>query len=174
MSLTIKPAKRSDLEEYTDLLQKTYQKAYTNDELGLTKDCFSKKVFNTKNTQDYLKSNLISNKKQKAWLVFLETKMVGAITIIDKGNEIDIRGFYVSPENQGQSIGKALFRKALEFSKGKDIVVETYVHNLKTIEIYKKWGFKIDIEKGFNFRHWPEWPKGLQAKLLFMRLIQKT
>jgi hypothetical protein len=30
MRLQIKPAKISDLKAYTDLLQKTYQKAYTN------------------------------------------------------------------------------------------------------------------------------------------------
>ena len=65
MKTTIKLASLKDLKKYTDLLQQTYQSAYTNEKLGLTADCFSKEIFATDNTQDYLKSHLINNHSQK-------------------------------------------------------------------------------------------------------------
>ena len=54
-------------------------------------------------------------------------------------------------------------------ASNKDITLDTYEHNKQTIEIYEKWGFKIDTEKGTFFRHWPEWPKDLKVKCIYMR-----
>lgn len=170
MKISIRLAKKSDLKKYTNLLQKTYQIAYTNEKLGLTKSCFSKKVFSTPDTQKYLKSSLIINSKQKTWLAFLEAKLVGSITIIDKGKERELRGFYVSTKYQGHGIGKQLWNYAINFAKGKEVVLDLYAHNRKTIAMYKKWGFIIDKKKGIFYRHWPEWPEGLKAKCLYMRL----
>ena len=157
MNISIKPAKSDYLREYTNLLQQTYEKAYTNDELGLTKECFSKEIFNTEDTQKYLKSNLKNNKNQKAWLAFKDSKLVGSITIkkISKGYEVT--GFYVTSGHQGKGIGKLLWKKALEFTGNSNILVDLYVHNIKTFEMYKKWGFKIDKtrgENGYFYRHW--------------------
>ncbi len=170
----IRIAKGSDIEAYTRLLQKTYQKTYTNNKLGLTKNCFSRAVFATKASQDYLKSNLRQNTNQKTWLAFIDSKLVGSITITNKGDDCELKGFYVASEMQGKGIGKELFQRALRFARGKDIVLDLYVHNRKTIAMYKKWGFKIDKKKGIFYRHWPEWPEGLRAKCLYMRLSKWT
>lgn len=51
MEIKIRFARKSDLKKYTDLLQRTYQEAYTNESLGLTKELFSKEIFNTPDTQ---------------------------------------------------------------------------------------------------------------------------
>ena len=169
MKISIRLAKKSDLKKYTDLLQKTYQISYTNEKIGLTKDCFSKKVFASSDTQKYLKSNLTVGSKQKTWLAFLGTKLVGSITITDKGEECELRGFYVAREYQGRGIGKKLWIYSQGFAKGKNIVFDIYAHNRKTINMYKKWGFVIDKKKGIFYRHWPEWPEGLKVKCLYMR-----
>ena len=173
MEVSIRPAKKSDIKEYTKLLQKTYQIAYANEKIGLTKSCFSKKIFSTADTQKYLKSSLITNSKQKAWLAFIGPKLVGAITITDKGKDYELRGFYVAYKYQGRGIGKQLWNRALNFGKGKDIVCDLYAHNKKTIKLYKRWGFIIDKKKGTFYRHWPEWPDGLKAKCIYMRLRAK-
>lgn len=167
MDFSIRLARKSDIKAYTKLLRITYQNAYTDDSLGLTKDCFSKKVFSSKRIQDYLMSNLRVDSGQKTWLAFKDKKLVGSITIEDKGNEYELRGFYVYPKNQDQGIGKKLWRLALEFGKDKDIILDIYAHNKKSISIYKKWGFKK--EKEMFYKHWPEWPKGLKAKSINMR-----
>ncbi len=169
MEIKIRLAKPNDLDKYTDLLQRTYQHAYTDESIGLISDCFSKEIFATDNTQEYLKSNLIQNHKQKAWLAFVGKRLIGSITIINQEEKCQLRGFYVDPTYQGRGIGKRLWQKAINFSKDKDIILDTYAHNTKTIDIYKKLGFKIDKEKGVFFRNWPEWPKDLQAKCIYMR-----
>jgi len=41
--------------------------------------------------------------------------------------------------------------------------------------MYERWGWKLDTtrgEKGYFYRHWPEWPEGLQAKCQYMRLVR--
>jgi ribosomal protein S18 acetylase RimI-like enzyme len=175
MAITLRQATEADLDKYTSLLQRTYEIAYVNPDLGLVRECFSKEVFETKDSQRYLLSNLSNNDRQQCWLAIQESNPIGAITIIGEGKEIEVRGFYVAPELQGQGIGKMLWEKAVEFSKGRNIVLDTYVHNTKTIEMYRKWGFELDVSRGdggYFYRHWAEWPEGLQAKCLYMRLRQ--
>lgn len=174
MKISIRFAKKSDLRDYTDLLQRTYEAAYTDKSLGLTKDCFSKKIFASPDTQKYLKSHLIINDTQKTWLAFINSKMIGGATCIIKGkNEAELTGFYVALKYQGKGIGKKLYRLASKFADGRDLILDIYTHNKKTIKMYKKWGWKLDTtrgDKGFFFRYWPEWPKGLKAKCMYMRL----
>lgn len=158
------------MQRYTKFLQKAYEDAYTNEELGLTKDCFSEEIFNTPDTQKYLASNLELNDSQKCWLSFDGGKLVGSVTIIERDKNYELRGFYVDAAYQGKGIGKQLWSLVLSFANGKDIMLDTYAHNTKSIELYKRWGFEIDTERGEFYRHWPEWPEGLQAKCIYMCL----
>jgi len=169
MDVHIRLARKSDLVAYTDLLQRTYTAAFPNPKIGLTKACFSKKVFATDDTQAYLKSNLKQSTLQKTWLAVLGKKLVGAITIEKKEKEYEIRGFYIAPEYQGKGIGKRLWQRARGFAHGKPIVLDIYAHNKKTIAVYKKWGFVIDRKKKPTWSHWPEWPKDVRAKRTYMR-----
>ena len=172
MDVTIRPASENDLEQYSSLLQKTYQETYPDDELGLTKDLYSERVFSSERIQSYLKANLLVNDKQKAWLAFINHKLVGSITIKDTGKEFELVGLYVSRAYQSRGVGKMLMEKALDFAKSKDIVLDLYINNIKAIDFYKKWGFKIDFDKGTFFRHWPEWPQNVKAEHQYMRLTQ--
>lgn len=169
MKINIREANLSDLPQYTKLLQKTYQDAYVDDEIGLTKDCFAEEVFNTPDTQKYLTSNLEVNPHQKCWLAFISEQLVGALSIIEKEDDYELRGFYVDPSYQGQGIGRQLWELALQFAKNKDITCDIYAHNKKTIEMYKKWGFAVDAKRGEFYRHWEEWPEGVKAKCIYMR-----
>ena len=69
MDILVKLAENTDISSYTKLLQRTYVKTYVNEELGLTKECFSEEIFNNPLTQDYLLSNLQNNINQYAWCV---------------------------------------------------------------------------------------------------------
>jgi len=173
MKISLRPARKSDIENYTQLLQKTYQDAYTDEKIGLRSECFSGKVFSSERIQDYLNSNLTVSDKQKTWLAFLDSSLAGSVTIADTGKECELRGFYVAPEYQGQGIGKQLWKLALNFAKNKDITIDVYAHAHKTISMYKRWGFEIDSKKGSFSRHWPEWPGNLEAKCIYMRLKAK-
>lgn len=168
MPITTRLATPNDLQKYCDLLQRTYEKSYTKDDIGLTKERFSKKVFASKHTQDYLKSKLLITDNLKTWLSFEEDRLVGSISINNVGDECELSGFYVDSDYQGKGIGKALFENVLNFAGSKNIILDIYSHNLKTIEIYKKWGFIIDEKKGKFSRHWPEWPGNLTAECIYM------
>jgi ribosomal protein S18 acetylase RimI-like enzyme len=164
----------ADLNQYTDLLQKTYQQAYTNEELGLTPACFSKEIFASQHTQDYLRSHLINNDTQKTWLAFEGKELIGSVTCIIKDDrEAELTGFYVSARYQGKGLGRQLYDLALRFAGQRDLILDVYSHVSKTIEMYKKWGWQLDTTKGedgYFYRHWPEWPKGVIAKCKYMRL----
>ena len=159
--MEIKIANLNDIKKYTDLLQKTYQEAYANDSIGLTADCFSKEIFQNDDTQKYLKSHLIDSDTQKTWLAFDGEKLIGAATCIIKNDtEAEFTGFYVDSDNQGQGVGKQLYKLVQEFARKRDLILDIYAHNTKTIEMYKNWGWKLDEsrgEKGYFTRHWPEW-----------------
>ena len=173
MKVGIRFARKTDLPQYTSLLQKSYQDAYTDESIGLAKERFSVEVFNSSNNQEYLIHNLEVNANQKTWLSFIGNELVGSITVERKDNECDLRGFYVLKDYQGQGIGKKLWKKARDFSKSDDVVLDIYAHNKKSIEMYKKWGFTIDDSKGIFYLHWPEWPEGLKAACISMRYKAK-
>ena len=169
MEISVRPAKQSDLSQYTGLHQRVYQDAYTNEAIGLTKERFSKEVFDTPDTQRYLRTNLEVNDRQRCWLAFFGPQLVGSITVVEREDDYELRGFYVATEHQGKGIGKQLWERALDFAKNKDITLDIYTHNTKTIEMYKKWGFVIDTKRGEFYRHWPEWPEDVKAKSIYMR-----
>lgn len=171
MYITIRLAKTSNLPAYTSMHQEVYEHTYVFEAIGLTKDCFSKEVFLTPSTQEYLLSNLQQNTHQKCWLAFLGKELIGSISIVERENDCELRGFYVVTKQQGKGIGKKLWMKTLAFAKKKhkDITLDIYAHNMKTIALYKKWGFIVDESRGNFFRHWPEWPEDVQAKSFYMR-----
>jgi ribosomal protein S18 acetylase RimI-like enzyme len=176
--MIIRKANPKDIEQYTSLLQQTYQATYVDTAIGLTTDCFSKEVFNSDDTQQYLKAHLVNTATQKTWLAFDEGKLIGSATcILMDGNEGELTGFYVHPKEQGQGIGRKLYNLVLEFAGGRDLLLDVYVHNVRAIELYKKWGWQIEVNRGDNgyfYRHWKEWPAGLQAKCVYMRLKRKV
>ncbi len=170
MRVQLRLARKGDLPAYTDLLQRTYELAFPNPTIGLTKTCFSKEVFATDDTQAYLKSNLLQSVRQRTWLAIVKNKPVGAITLEKKGTEYEMRGFYVDPAQQGRGIGKLLWKRALPFAESKPIILDLYTHSRQAIDLYKRWGFIIDRKKKRTWSHWPEWPKGVRARRLYMRL----
>lgn len=177
MNFSIRLAKPTDLKQYTDLLQQTYEFTYTSPEIGLTKECFSPQVFNTPDSQKYLSSKLINSSEQKTWLVFDDKKLIASATckIIDE-NKAEFSGFYVLPDYQHQGLGKKLYQKVLGFAQNRDLILGIYTHNTKTLEIYKKWGWQIDTSRGENgyiTGHWPEWPDGIFIKSVYLILKRR-
>lgn len=169
MDISIRPADVVDLKAYTSMMQQTYANAYVNDSIGLTKDCFSVEVFNSPDTQAYLRSKLINSNVQQSWLAVNDGQIVGGIVIEDQGSSCELTGFYVLPHFQGQGIGRKLWQKALQFAKNKDITLDIYTHNKSAIELYKRWGFIEDASRPHFYRHWPEWPQAVQAECMYMR-----
>ena len=177
MSVTLRPARESDLAAYTGFAQRMFETVYVNPDIGLTKERFAMEIFTNESTQKYLASNLVTNEKQQCWLAVEDSNIIGAITVANTDDACEIKGFYVSLEYQDKGIGKQLWNKALEFAVRKDVVLDTYVHNTRTVDMYRKWGLELDTtrgEGGYFYRHWDEWPEGLRAKCLYMRLKRRA
>ena len=172
MNIILRESVQTDLANYTSMMQETYENAYVDDSIGLTKECFSNRVFDSDDTQSYLKSKLMNTDNQKSWVALDAGRIIGSIVVEDKGVDYELTGFYVLPSYQGHGIGKKLWSYAKKFARNKDIVLDIYFHNKKTIELYKHWGFEEDLSRPHFYRHWPEWPPGLQAECIYMHLKQ--
>lgn len=154
MNIDIRSAKSTDLPQYTKFLQQCYQDAYPDEKIGLTKACFSEKVFNSPESQKYIIENLKNNDKQKVWLAFDGPKLVGSISILEREHDYVLRGFYVAVTYQNKGIGKKLWNLARAVTTDKDITCDIFAHNKKTIAIYTKWGFILDTVRGEFYSHW--------------------
>lgn len=174
--MIIRKATVNDFGIYADLLQRTYQVTYADDKLGLKKEYFDKKYWQTKLAEEYLKSHLVNSETRGSWLAFVGNKLVGAISCKNQDdNTVWLSGFYVDVKYQGMGIGKKLYQLVLDFAQKKELQLEVYAHNVRTIDIYKKWGWIINVSKGNNGYydlHWEKWPEGLVAKCMFMKLVR--
>ena len=169
MTVRIRPSMSGDLAAYTVMMQATYESAYVDESIGLTKACFSPEVFASDDTRDYLQSKLVNNDTQKSWMAVDEGAIIGAVTIEAHGSECKLSGFYVLPDYQGRGVGTMLWQKAVEFADGRAITLDIYTHNKKTIQLYEHWGFREDTTQPRLYYHWPEWPEGLRAEAMCMR-----
>lgn len=169
MNISIRKSTKKDLGRYTTMLQQTYVDAYVDVSVGLTPECFSIEILQNEDTQQYFKSNLQNDSTQSCWVALDGKELIGAVTVKSEGNSCEMCGFYIHPAYQGRGIGSLLWAKALDYSNGRDITLDIYTHNTKTIELYKHWGFYEDTSRPRFFRHWPEWPEHVQAEELYMR-----
>lgn len=178
LNIVIRQSNLDDLDRYTTMMQQTYEDTYVDDSIGLTAERFSLEIFTNDVTQSYLKAKLINDEKQKAWVACDGEDIVGAVTIQSKDDgTCEMSGFYVLPPYQGNGIGTLLWSRVLEFTSGRQITLDTYTHNSKTIQLYKHWGFQEDLSKPRFYRHWSSWPKGLEAEAMYMQrpaIIYKT
>ncbi len=169
--VSIRLARKSDFVKYAALIQKSAEAAYTNAKLGYTSDLFSKKVLSSAGMQGWMKSNLYPKPGQITWVAFLGSRMVGAMTVSSGRRRDEFRTLYIAPDVQGMGIGRVLFRRALEYSMRKEAILTMYPHNLKTLRIYRKWGFKKYGKSGYH--HWLAWPKGVRMKYIYMLLDRR-
>ena len=169
MTIRVRAATPDDLPAYTNMMQQTYESTYVDPSIGLTKACFSPEVFNSDDTQAYLRSKLVTDDTQKSWVAVDKDAVVGAVVVKSRGSECELSGFYVLPQYQGQGIGTRLWQNVLEFVGDRPITLDIYAHNKKTIQLYEHWGFHEDTTRPHFFYHWPEWPDDLRAEALYMR-----
>ncbi|PLW80239.1 hypothetical protein C0585_03745 [Candidatus Woesearchaeota archaeon] len=137
------------IEEFLDYTRESYAKEVLlfNDYTNSQKKTYVKKILeefqNKKNSQF-----LIAEKDSKTIgfiLGFVERK---PYTIKKRSGHI--LSFFVSEKNRNDQIGKNLYNKLVEWfikQKCDHLELDVYKGNDKSIEIYKKWGFKENLVK---------------------------
>ncbi len=74
-----------------------------------------------------------------------DSKVIGTVAVINKGNIGELKRLYVAPKYQGQGFGSMLFDKALEFCRKNfaKLEFETNKKFVKAHSLYLKKGCKI-------------------------------
>lgn len=94
----------------------------------------------------------LNDKSSEFYFAILEGEIIGYIKInfgesqteIRDGKSLEIQRIYVLKEFQGKKIGKALYRKAVEVAKQKELEylwLGVWEENPKAIQFYEKIGF---------------------------------
>lgn len=146
-------------DEYRAFCQKAYQAAYPRPELGVTKDLFSEKVFDSARIRTYFDGLLTPSKDNKFWLAVTGDRIVGGVGARKRAGQCEMIAFYVDPQLAGQGIGHRLYQKVREFALHLSIYTEVIEYMSDTISLYEHWGFVIDETKGKVLYPWTEWPQ---------------
>ena len=105
---------------------------------------------------------LIEKGDQEFWVVGEGDELIGEIHIFwvsDDHELADGRGraylstFRVHPDYQGRGIGKQLFERAVERVREKgfrEATIGGYVDEVKTQELYRRWGFITPVKKSID------------------------
>ncbi len=147
-------------DKYRIFCQKTYTAAYVRPDLGITKDLFSKEVFNSQAIVDYFNNLFKITANHKVWLALDNNNcLIGGVVAHRYVDICVMKSFYVAPVLQGQGIGHDLYKKVLNFSGSLPIQVDVLKYMQSTIDMYKHWGFTIDSKRGEIVYDWDEWPE---------------
>lgn len=154
-------------DRYREFCQKAYQDAYVNTERGITKELFSKEIFDSKFVKDYFDLLFEDVQNKKTWLALdLENNILGGIHAEKHKDFAELKGFYVDSKLKGQGIGKKLYQKAMEFTDRQTVRAWVYEYMEPTIKMYENWGFKLDKSKGKMDFNWDPWPRKVDMQAI--------
>lgn len=159
MEIKIRKATNNDIDEFRLLCQQVYEESYTSDLLGIPKSFFSKEIFNTPDTKEYFVSLLTQSPDNTSYIAEYGGSVVGGVTVTKRELAYEVRGFYIAQEYQGHGIGRKLWQQAELIIDGHPVFLEVYAHIVRTINMYFRRGFEIDIDNPLIMKHWPEWPE---------------
>ena len=146
--MIIRQVTPSDIPELSLLAKKTYAETFGD---GLTPDQLTSVLESTR-SETYFKSAMI---KDTILVAVDDMNLLGYIQISDvryrlEGIEISendqaIYSIYVHSEYQGQGIGSALMKAALNHPRLKTserVFIDVYEENIRALNMYRKYGFK--------------------------------
>jgi GNAT superfamily N-acetyltransferase len=108
---------------------------------------------------DYMLEKMYSEKSlvqlmkegQEFFLVELDQKPIGYISISQKGNDFFLHKFYMEIKEQGKGFGKKILAELLsKFPKLNTMRLQVNRMNYKTINFYFRVGFVIEDAKDFD------------------------
>lgn len=156
-NILIRSGDAEDFKPFVSVCQRSAQAAYASEKDDVSAKLFSEYHFFHESSLEYFHT-IAANDPHTRWLVAEDTKsheIVGGISLKRRGQANEVYGYYVLPEYQGQGIGTALWQ-AMEKLDNLPLVIEVYSHVSKTIDLYRKLGFRAT---GKSRRiHWDSWP----------------
>ncbi len=132
--MKIRPKREEDMEDLFHIKKETWLDTYPNEKYGVKYEDIERKFVKRPPKKK-------STTKSKTWVVEIDKKIVGFVSIRDKNI---LGAIYVLPKYQRKGVGEALMEKVLKHCEdSKEVFVKTAVYNQKAINFYKKFGFEI-------------------------------
>jgi L-amino acid N-acyltransferase YncA len=147
--ITISKPLPEDAEGMNDVIKHSWYATYTTPEIGITKEDIDAIYAESEQQQiDVFRKRAEKESDTDVTLVAKEgTAVVGIIRVVDLGDHVRVRTFYVDPKHAGKGIGTSLWNDVLQYlPKDKDVVAWPTEHT-KSIDFYKKIGFVTTGEK---------------------------
>jgi len=158
--IEILDAKPEDARDINDLLAKNWIDTYPNEKEGITEQDIKDFVAGNL-TEESVKARAEAVKNAGENKKFLLAKqdgvLIGECLLLDRGEDYQLKGFYVLPEHQRKGVGQMLWKEADKFfTENKDIIVRVASYNTKAINFYEKLGFvKTDKDMSSQFHKLP-------------------
>ncbi len=79
------------------------------------------------------------------WVAALESKIVGTVSAVERGDNIYIRGMAVLPSARGHQLGKLLLKQIEDFGRERNctrLVLSTTPFLFRAIRLYERTGFQ--------------------------------
>ncbi len=158
--IEILDAKPEDARDINNLLAKTWIDTYPNEKEGITEQDIKDFVAGNL-TEESVKARAEAVKNAGENKKFLLAKqdgvLIGECLLLDRGEDYQLKAFYVLPEHQRKGVGQMLWKEAEKFfTENKDIIVWSALYNEKTINFYEKLGFvKTDKDMSSQFHKLP-------------------
>ena len=143
-NINIVTASLDDASSLGFIQSQTWLDSYVNEEQGIFKADIQAKVDQWNKDGDQRIAAELSKTNSHTWVAKDGDKVIGFAAVLKDANENRIQALHVLPEYQGQGIGTALLKKALEWlGVEKKIIIEVVAYNVRAQDLYQKFGFKI-------------------------------
>jgi RimJ/RimL family protein N-acetyltransferase len=146
MQVSLIPAQQSDFTTIAELAKSIWLQHYV--------PIIGEEQVNYMLNKMYSKASLteqIQLKMHSFFLIQVDHKTVGFVSISNTDNEYWIHKFYVLQNNQNKGVGSLVFTKLLQLMiNPKHIRLTVNRQNYKSINFYFKIGFKIEEVADFN------------------------
>jgi ribosomal protein S18 acetylase RimI-like enzyme len=148
-AVVIERASPGDAEAISDLLRRTWQATYPNEEAGITEDDIRLRTEGEngeripQNTERWRKHIEANDDNSAVFVARTNGVITGMANGTIKEGKRYLTALYVSPEEQGQGIGGKLMRNVLDWhGEAEDIYLNVASYNQNAIDFYKRYGFE--------------------------------
>lgn len=148
-SVVIQRAVPDDAEAISDLLRRTWQATYPNEEAGISEEDIRLRTEGENGERipeniEKWRKRIEAGKDNKAIFVArLDNHVVGMASATIANNKRYLSALYVSPDIQGRGIGGQLMRNVLDWQGvAADIYLNVASYNQNAIDFYKRYGFE--------------------------------
>jgi GNAT superfamily N-acetyltransferase len=143
-SIEIMGASLGDEKDIAEVQHQTWLETYPNKEAGITREDLEAKGFDSvEKTKKWREAIEGQNESKQIYVAKENGRVIGFCVAGRKEDMDEIHAIYLLPNHHGKGVGRKLMEEALNWlGSEKKICLWVAAYNMKTIEFYKRFGFK--------------------------------